>query len=341
MNCTLRGATGRDVRLLPARGGRVGRGRTALARDLSWWALLEMAPTLPDEAPPWAPGSILLPEQGLAILRTPRRYASLECGRFGGGHGHPDRLHLTLHADGHGWLADPGTGSYVSPDLFWYRSTLAHNAPRLDGRSQPPGDAVARRPAPGGRRVAWVRGRFGDLTRTLVAGPYLLDVVEVGGAEARLLELPWHLDGRVEVVTPGGWTETSSTTPSSSRSSDSPAPPNGCRAPRPYRRGRQPDALPPVRRRAAPRQRAAPARTVGSRGNAISSGLAAAGWSRRSRARGTRRRSGTCGSPGSHRGGNGARHRPPRGDRRRLADRRRYERRLAGLRRRQSSTLGR
>ena len=68
-----------------------------------------------------------------AILREGSRYASLECGPYGGGHGHPDRLHLTLHADGRHWLADPGTGSYVSRDLFWYRSTLAHNAPRLDG----------------------------------------------------------------------------------------------------------------------------------------------------------------------------------------------------------------
>ena len=98
-----------------------------------------MAPSLPDEAAPWAPGSVLMAEQGLAILRSGRRYASLECGRFGGGHGHPDRLHLTLFADGRHWLADPGTGSYVSRDLFWYRSTLAHNAPRLDGRSQAPG----------------------------------------------------------------------------------------------------------------------------------------------------------------------------------------------------------
>ena len=40
---------------------------------------------------------------------------------------------------------DPGTGSYVAGDLFWYRSTLAHNAPRLDGRSQVPGDATVRR----------------------------------------------------------------------------------------------------------------------------------------------------------------------------------------------------
>ena len=43
------------------------------------------------------------------------------------------------------WLADPGTGSYVTRDLFWYRSTLAHNAPRLDGLTQPVGRRLVRR----------------------------------------------------------------------------------------------------------------------------------------------------------------------------------------------------
>ncbi len=172
--------------------------------DLSWWALLEMVPALPAAPAPWAPGAALLEGQGLAILRDGTRYASLECGQLGGGHGHPDRLHLTLHAEGHHWLADPGTGSYVSRDLFWYRSTLAHNAPRLDGRSQPPGDArcEAFDVQPG---WSWARGRYGDLTRTLVAGAYLLDVVELNGAEERTLELPWHPAGRIEVVTAGGW----------------------------------------------------------------------------------------------------------------------------------------
>jgi hypothetical protein len=172
--------------------------------DLSWWALLEMKPSLPEAPPAWAPGPVLLEQQGLAILRDGSRYASLECGRFGGGHGHPDRLSLTLHADGHHWLADPGTGSYVTPDLAWYRSTLAHDAPRLDGRSQPPGDA--RCEAFDVRDGwSWTRGRFGELTRTLVAGPYLLDVVELNGVEDHTVELAWHPAGRVEVVTAGGW----------------------------------------------------------------------------------------------------------------------------------------
>jgi len=53
---------------------------------------------------------------------------------------------------------------------------------------------------------AWARGRYGDLTRTLVAGPaYLVDVVELTGSDDHLLELPLHLSGRVEVKPAGGW----------------------------------------------------------------------------------------------------------------------------------------
>jgi len=172
--------------------------------QLSWWAALFMSPKLPADAPAWSPGSLLLESQGLAVLRSGGRYASLECGQYGGGHGHPDRLHLSLHADGVHWLADPGTGSYVARDLFWYRSTLAHNAPRLDGASQPPGDAVCEAfDAPG--EWAWAQGRFGEITRTIVSGPtYLLDVVELTSRTEHVLELPWHFHGTGDVGRGGG-----------------------------------------------------------------------------------------------------------------------------------------
>src|SRR5439155_839360 len=136
-----------------------------------------------------------LASKGLAVLRPEGRCVSLECGQLGGGHGHPDRLHLTLHAGGVHWLADPGTGSYVARDLFWYRSTLAHNAPRLDQASQPPGDAMCEAwDAPG--EWAWVRGRYGEVTRTVIAGPaYVLDIVELGSRSDHVLELPWHFVG--------------------------------------------------------------------------------------------------------------------------------------------------
>jgi hypothetical protein len=170
-------------------------------RSLSWWALLFMNGELPADAPAWSPGSLLLESQGLAVLRTAGGgcYASLECGPYGGGHGHPDRLHLTLHAGGVHWLADPGTGSYVSHDLFWYRSTLAHNAPRLDGASQPPGDAGCETFDTSGEWV-WVRGRYGEIARTVVSGPgYLLDVVELASRTEHVLELPWHFHGTGDV----------------------------------------------------------------------------------------------------------------------------------------------
>lgn len=171
---------------------------------LSWWSLLEMLPELP-AAEPWEPPTVLFESQGLGVLRTGNRYVSLECGVYGGGHGHPDRLHLTLHADGVHWLADPGTGSYVARDLFWYRSTLAHNAPRLDGESQHPGDASCEC-FDEQEGWAWVRGRYGKLSRTVVSGPaYVVDVTEFSDREESRLELPWHLAGRGDVETPGRW----------------------------------------------------------------------------------------------------------------------------------------
>jgi Heparinase II/III-like protein len=173
--------------------------------DLSWWSLLEMMPALPKETPPWSPASSFIESQGLAVLREGGRYVSLECGIHGGGHGHPDRLNLTLHADGEHWLPDFGTGSYVARDLFWYRSTLAHNAPRVDGVSQPPGDAVCDNfDQQGG--WSWARGRFEDVTRTVVSGPqYVLDIVELFAADHHVLELPLHLSGQAAIQGPGSW----------------------------------------------------------------------------------------------------------------------------------------
>ena len=130
-----RGETGRrassaDVeRNLPA---------TGLERtDLSWRTLLCARAELPALVP-LPLESDLLPEQGIGIIRRDGGsvYVSLDYGHSGGGHGHPDRLTLTLMDGDRRWFDDPGTGSYVDPTLHWYRSTLAHNAPIIDGHSQ-------------------------------------------------------------------------------------------------------------------------------------------------------------------------------------------------------------
>ncbi len=180
------------------------RDRTTRA-DLSWWMLLSMLPTLPSAEEPFTAVSGLLATQGAAILRQHDRYLGLECGAYGGGHGHPDRLHLTVHANGVHWLADPGAGSYVSRDLFWYRSTLAHNAPRLDGASQGEGDARCLAFDDRGE-WGWIAASYGPLRRKVIHGPdWMVDLVELTGEEPHRLEVPWHLDGEVVVETPGRW----------------------------------------------------------------------------------------------------------------------------------------
>ena len=174
--------------------------------DLSWWALLTMAPALPAQPAAWSGRSRLMEQQGLAILRRGDRYTSLECAGGGGGHGHPDRLHLTLHAGGVHWLPDPGTGSYVSRDLFWYRSTLAHNAPMLDGLDQPAGDVARCVAFAVNGEWAWSAGVWHDVRRTVVAGPrWIVDVVHFEGDGPRQLDLPWHLAGETAVLGDGAW----------------------------------------------------------------------------------------------------------------------------------------
>ena len=207
-------ATGEAERNEPPR--RLGRA------DLGWKSLLHARPTLP-EAPGWAPDAVLLPAQGLAVLRGDggRLYAALDYGSAGGGHGHPDRLNVLLSDGRTRWLDDPGTGSYVERTLHWYRSTLAHAAPLVDGRSQPRGDGAllgwSAPPAPGEPGGVAAAARIAPdvvAVRTLVQmDGYLVDRVawwrdagapENAASAAVTLDLPLHVDG-VLVAPDGAW----------------------------------------------------------------------------------------------------------------------------------------
>jgi prepilin-type processing-associated H-X9-DG protein len=170
---------------------------TGLSRaDLSWRSLLVALPELPPlVATPFT--SDLLPAQGLAILRRDDgcTYVALDYGHSGGGHGHPDRLNLLL-VDGHvRWFDDPGTGSYVDESLHWYRSTLAHTAPLVDGHSQPPthGSLIA---FDDDGQMGWVSATAAllpglEVRRTLVLmSDYLIDLVEWDASAPHELGLP-------------------------------------------------------------------------------------------------------------------------------------------------------
>ncbi|HEX7003729.1 MAG TPA: heparinase II/III family protein [Trueperaceae bacterium] len=182
--------------------------------DMSWRTFLHLEPELPevrlrDLRPK---GCEPMPGTGVAILRRDDggTYASLEYGHYGGGHGHPDRLHLTLFADGAHWLLDPGTGWYHVPELGWYRSTVAHNTLSVDGRLQVPreGELVAFGDA-GGYQVAQTRvAGIADgvqARRTLCLGEgFLLDVVDAWAEDERLFDLSLHTPAVPGEVRPRG-----------------------------------------------------------------------------------------------------------------------------------------
>ena len=172
--------------------------------DLGWRSLLAAVAALPaGGAPP--PDSVVLKGQGLAVFRRDagRLYAALDYGHSGGGHGHPDRLNVLVADGAVAWLDDMGTGSYVDPSLHWYRSTLAHNAPLVDGRSQARVHGVLaayEERAAAGWADAVVRGAAPgvELRRALVVlDDYVVSELAWTGPAGTSVDLPIHADGAV------------------------------------------------------------------------------------------------------------------------------------------------
>ena len=169
--------------------------------DLGWKSLLFARPTLElTEASPLP--SVLLEAQGIGVIRRDRGrvYVAVDYGLSGGGHGHPDRLNLIVSDGGRRILDDMGTGSYVDPSLHWYRSSLAHNAPFLSGRSQPRVDGILvayeDRGGAGWLVASAPLGDDADVTRTVVVMPdYLVDQVAIDAKVS--LDLPLHADLRL------------------------------------------------------------------------------------------------------------------------------------------------
>ena len=175
----------------------------ALSRaDLGWRSLLRAREEL-SPLPPEPASSALMEGQGIAVLRRHggNIYTALDYGQSGGGHGHPDRLNVLLMRGAERWLDDMGTGSYVDPSLHWYRSTLAHNAPLVDGRSQPRVAGVLRAFEERGD-AGWVDAELPSgsiapgvrVRRSLVAmRAYSIDRVEWESEREIRFELPLHL----------------------------------------------------------------------------------------------------------------------------------------------------
>ena len=180
---------------------------SALSRaDLGWRSLLFARETLPPLDRASIP-SALLEGQGIAVFRRERgkAYVALDYGHHGGGHGHPDRLNVLLANGAWRILDDMGTGSYVDPSLHWYRSTLAHNAPLVNGRSQPRTSGVLVAYDERGD-IGWAcaSARISMQPEVLaeravtVLGDVMIDELRWIAREAVRLELPVHARVRAE-----------------------------------------------------------------------------------------------------------------------------------------------
>ncbi len=189
-------------------------------------ALLFGPDTLPAPAPP-QPATRLFEASGYVVLRhgtgvPDERWLLLKFGPHGGGHGHPDKLSLDLHAFGRRLSPDLGTPGYGIPlNHTWYRHTLSHNTVLLDGRSQPPAaGALVRFATPtqsdfavADARVAWpaeAPAPYGgaSVRRCVLWKPpdagsgrplYFVDLVQVHCPAPRQIDLAWHHTGALEL----------------------------------------------------------------------------------------------------------------------------------------------
>ena len=181
---------------------------TRLTRaDLGWRSLLHARTRLPSLERS-APRSAHLTGQGISVFRRDggEVYVALDWGQSGGGHGHPDRLNLLFMQGATRWLDDLGTGSYVDRSLHWYRSTLAHNAPLIDGHSQSrvDGTLLAHEERDG---FGWTFAEANGLapgvhvTRAVVVTPeYFVDEIRWSSERSVQFDLPIHFDGELRGI---------------------------------------------------------------------------------------------------------------------------------------------
>ncbi len=181
---------------------------TSLTRaDLGWRSLLYARAALP-ALEHRVPRSVNLVGQGVSVFRRDAGevYVALDWGQSGGGHGHPDRLNVLFAQGKTRWLDDLGTGSYVDSSLHWYRSTLAHNAPLINGHSQwrIDGSLLAHDERGG---VGWTFADANGLgtkvrvTRAVIVTPdYFVDEVRWNAETSVRFELPIHFDGEAHGV---------------------------------------------------------------------------------------------------------------------------------------------
>ena len=175
-------------------------------------------------------GSTLYPSSGLAVLRGDPEdvnapAVTMTFGPYGGGHGHPDKLSITMYANGEIVLPDIGRYEYGDPlHQTWANQTLAHNTVAVDERSHKPmhvpgmsiwaeapaGDTGVLREFVITPHVKLLRADCDTavdgvtLDRTVVLlGGVLVDVFEASGNRKHLFDWALHVNGTLQTTSIG------------------------------------------------------------------------------------------------------------------------------------------
>lgn len=78
----------------------------------------------------------VLEESGNAVARLGKTYLRFHCGTLGAGHGHSDKLHLDVYANGEDILVDAGRYTYVpKAERYEFKDSTAHNTTIVDGQN--------------------------------------------------------------------------------------------------------------------------------------------------------------------------------------------------------------
>ena len=151
---------------------------------------------------------------GFAVLRPELPVGSpgellLKYGPHGGGHGHSDKLAISIFGGGERWGADLGTPGYGIPmNESWYRHTLSHSTVILEGEAQPPatGEMLRFRPVrtnPFGivdAQVVWEQGPYAAVYArriVLARDGYFLVLTRVEAPVERHAHIVFHHEGFV------------------------------------------------------------------------------------------------------------------------------------------------
>ena len=151
---------------------------------------------------------------GFAVLRPQLPLGSqgellLKYGPHGGGHGHADKLALSIYGGGRRWGADLGTPGYgIAINDSWYRHTLSHSTILLEGEAQPPATGEALRYRPVGdndfgiadAQVHWEQGPYAAVyARRVVLSRhgYFIVLTRVEAPVARRAHVVFHHEGEI------------------------------------------------------------------------------------------------------------------------------------------------